>query len=78
MNADELDLGRLCSVVHAVVIEVHAGGMVPAAKVEGEVAKVLAEPAIVRRDTWGLGPSAEEGLSAMMDLVGGPAPMRDP
>lgn len=36
----------------------------------------LAEPIIVTWETWGTSPQAEEAQRAMMDLAGGPAPLR--
>ncbi len=61
-----------------VLIADSVDGMVDREMVHEKLNAALASPAIVTRQNWGTGPSAEAGQRAMMDLTDGPAPMRDP
>lgn len=77
VDPDQLSSRSLLSCIHAALLEIGSSPFVPFDKVLGAVAESLMEPTVVRRETWGTGPAAEEGMRAMMDLVGGPAPLRD-
>lgn len=77
VRIEELDSRRVLSVLHAALMELSAS-QVPLDKVLTAIDEKLGEELIVRRATWGMGPRAEERQRAMMDMVGGPAPMREP
>jgi hypothetical protein len=53
-------------------------GMVDRTKVLANLDAQLAKPALPDRETWGTDPTAVQGQRAMMELAGGPAPMRNP
>lgn len=45
-------------------------------EVDEAIEKMLREPIHVTAETWGTGPTAEDGQRAMMALAGGPPPPR--
>ncbi len=53
-------------------------GLVDRGKVLDNLDAQLAKPALPDRERWGTDPEAVRAQKAMMQLAGGPAPMRDP
>lgn len=59
------------------MVRMFSGGMASPAEVMQKLDEILATPPRPLRDEWGTGPAAEAGQRAMLDLVGGPAPLRE-
>lgn len=61
-----------------VVLADSIDGLVDRAKVLANLDAQLAKPAFPDRERWGTDPEAVRAQKAMLQLAGGPAPMRDP
>lgn len=77
-----VDTGRLAAhqwlaVAYAVLAD-SIDGLVDREKVLTNLDAQLTKPAIPDRNSWGTDPEAVRAQKAMLQLAGGPAPMRDP
>lgn len=53
-----------------------SGGMASPAEVMAKLDEILSTPPRPERESWGTGPAAERAHRAMLERVGGPAPLR--
>lgn len=58
------------------LVRLNSGGLVSAGEAMSKIDEILALPPRPERESWGMDPAAQRGQSAMLDKVGGPAPMR--
>lgn len=71
-----LSAGDVLDVTHALVVD--GVGMVNVTEVLDKFSAQLARSPWPTRESWGTDPEAQAGQRAMMAVVGGPAPARDP
>lgn len=58
------------------MVRMFSGGLTSPVEVMRRLDEILAAPPRPERSTWGTGPAAERAHRAMLDRVGGPAPIR--
>ena len=72
-----LSPGAWLDVAYAALVDL-ADGSVDRQQVMDAINEQLASSVFADRESWGSTPAAVAGARAMMDLAGGPAPLRDP
>lgn len=71
-----MDLAGLLDIGHALLVRLFSGGMASPAEALAKLDEILALPPRPERESWGMDPAAQRAQSAMLERVGGPAPMR--
>lgn len=58
------------------LVRLLAGGLVSPGEALTKIDEIIAQPPRPERSSWGMDPAAQRAQSAMLERVGGPAPIR--